>query len=107
MEGKDKPKKYTCVLNPSVACQVKTEYKLQPESLVEFCRICPVREKADFKQGELMVAVFNASIQQSQNNIQQMMAVMSANMSQSQNQIAQLVEIIKQLAGNQNKPKKE
>lgn len=33
---------YTCIFDPKQKCPVKTEYKLKPESLVEFCKICRV-----------------------------------------------------------------
>ena len=33
-------KKYYCVFDKTIECSVKTEYKLKPESLIEFCKIC-------------------------------------------------------------------
>ncbi len=33
-------KKYYCVFDKTIGCSVKTEYKLKPESLIEFCKIC-------------------------------------------------------------------
>jgi len=31
---------YTCIFDKKAECPVKQEYKLQPESLIEFCKIC-------------------------------------------------------------------
>lgn len=31
---------YPCVFDEDKACPVKKQYKLEPESLVEFCKIC-------------------------------------------------------------------
>lgn len=31
---------YTCVFNKDKECPVKKEYKLTPESLVSFCKVC-------------------------------------------------------------------
>lgn len=36
---------YTCIFDPKQKCPVKTEYKLKPESLVEFCKICRGRSE--------------------------------------------------------------
>lgn len=41
MEGGDGGmEKYVCIFDGSKLCPVKQEYKLKPESLVEFCKIC-------------------------------------------------------------------
>jgi len=31
---------YPCVWNPKVVCPIRTIWKLKPESLVEWCKIC-------------------------------------------------------------------
>ena len=33
-------KEYFCVWDKKVKCKILTEYKLRPESLVLFCRVC-------------------------------------------------------------------
>ena len=33
--------KYFCAFNRERLCPVRTEYKLKPESLIEFCKVCP------------------------------------------------------------------
>ena len=33
---------YSCIFDKEKDCLVKQEYKLRPESLVEFCKICKV-----------------------------------------------------------------
>lgn len=35
---------YFCVFDNKKKCPIKTEYKLKPESLSLFCKICPIRE---------------------------------------------------------------
>jgi len=43
---KDKEfKKYPCVYGLTDDCPVKHEYKLKPESLVEFCKKCHILSK--------------------------------------------------------------
>ena len=40
MEGGEGWMERTCVFNNKEICSVKTEFKLKPESLVEFCKLC-------------------------------------------------------------------
>jgi len=52
-EGLNLPSKktstfYPCVFDNSLECPVRVVYKLRPESLVEFCKICPrIKGKKD------------------------------------------------------------
>ena len=43
---------YFCIFDNHKPCSVKQEYKLKPESLVEFCKICKVPD-ADKRKLEL------------------------------------------------------
>jgi len=51
LDGGDGWMEYTCIFDPKQKCPVKTSYKLVPESLVEFCKICKSRseEKTAFE----------------------------------------------------------
>lgn len=49
---------YTCIFNKEKECPVKQEYKLKPESLVEFCKICgsaPFKVNQNKQQFEMMM----------------------------------------------------
>ena len=39
------PKKYPCVFGLTDDCPVKKEFKLKPENLKPWCKICPVRHQ--------------------------------------------------------------
>lgn len=53
--------KYMCIFEPK-ECPVKREYKLKPESLVEFCKICASKNRWDIlKEGINLFAKFQRS----------------------------------------------
>ena len=39
--------KYVCIFESSKSCPAKTAYKLSPESLAQFCKVCLDKEKWD------------------------------------------------------------
>ncbi len=50
--------KFNCVFRPEQECTVKAAFKLQPESLVEYCKICHINptNKPELKIGELLIS---------------------------------------------------
>jgi len=48
-------RKYNCIFDLERECPVKTSYKLKPESLVEFCKICrqPELEKIKLEKAKM------------------------------------------------------
>ena len=48
---------YNCIFDHSLKCPVRTEYKLQPESLVDFCALCGNRSTKNKRDIELLNAV--------------------------------------------------
>ena len=39
--------KYPCIFKGSIDCPVKEAFKLSPESLVEYCKVCYLRPKEE------------------------------------------------------------
>lgn len=37
--------KYVCIFESGKSCPAKTAYKLSPESLAQFCKVCVDKEK--------------------------------------------------------------
>lgn len=50
--------KFNCVFRTEQECPVKTAFKLQPESLVEYCAICHINptNKPELRIGELLIS---------------------------------------------------
>lgn len=71
---------YTCIFDTKKVCSVRQEFKLVPESLVEFCQICDktMRSSGDHEAQMVFQGIASMSslqMQQQQNMFQQFMVM--------------------------------
>lgn len=74
------PEKYYCVFDSTQECPVREQFKLQPENLLEFCKLCsktPIKREPEAEIASFMSVLINKEYKEKEILLEQNMKLMT------------------------------